>query len=706
MLVTNLHRKTAHKKHRSSHTLCICLSALLGTCLLSLPQASRAQSATSPTYTLLHTFPAAGGSQGVNPATSLVEGSDGNYYGTTQYGGPNNTGTIYKITPAGVLTTIYSFSKCDASTNYKNADGVLPFGALVQGSDGNLYGTTESGGTNEYGTFFKITPSGVLTSLYAFGGSSGEFPKYSVALGPDGNFYGATENGGTYDNGTLFKITPSGSLTTLYTFSSDYNSYTKASGNADGSEVSGVLTLGSDGSFYGMTEFGGPNNNGTLFKVTTAGVFTTLYSFSQLDSSNHNADGVNPNGTLAEGKDGDYYGVAFDGGENQDGTAFKITPTGAFTSLYQFGDNTYEPGGTGPVQLVSGSDGNFYGSALLGGDNATGAIFQLTPAGAITPVYSFDQSGNPSGGVSGVNNLPDANLSFDRQGNLYGTTISGGTNGTGTIFKLSIPGVTMPPTRFDFNQDGHADLIWYNTGSGGVSVWDMNDQSVLQYGGVFTQRAPSTGWIPVASPDANGDGYPDLLWWNSLYGYLTLYTLQNTTVEAKDNNFAQIKNINWKPVAVADNSGGAWTMVLQNKASGDIARWLMNGDKVVNVGPVFASLGAHSPWQVVGAPDLNGDSKSDLLFWNSQTGEVSSWNCNLANSQVLSYNGDIAQVSDTSWHLVGSEDSNGDGHPDLIWWNAKSGIESRWLLNGTTVTAYGGASTQVTDTTWQPTAIR
>ena len=269
--------------------------------------------------------------------------------------------------------------------------------------------------------------------------------------------------------------------------------------------------------------------------------------------------------------------------------------------------------------------------------------------------------------------------------------------------------VTPTPTasvRFDFNKDGHADLIWYNTVSGGISVWDMNDQSVLQYGATFTSLAPVSGWVPVAAPDANGDGYPDLLWWNENTGELSVWTLSNTTVTNYGGDFGQITDTNWKPVAVADNSGSSWTLVFQNTATGDLSRWLMKGTTVAQYGGTIYSLGAGSPDHVVGAPDLNGDGKSDLLFWNSQTGGVSWWGCDLTNSKVLSFNGDFAQISDTSWHLMGSEDTNGDGHSDLIWWNANSGIESRWLLNGTTVTQYGGASTQVTDTTWQPTAIR
>ncbi len=312
----------------------------------------------------------------------------------------------------------------------------------------------------------------------------------------------------------------------------------------------------------------------------------------------------------------------------------------------------------------------------------------------------------------------------DNSNNRYYNAVTGYDNSTGwgtpyngsqlisDLAAATVGTTTTTPvasTRFDFNGDSLADLIWYNTGSGALSVWDMNDSSVLAYGAAFAQLAPSSGWQPVAAPDVNGDGVPDLIWWNNQTGELSAWTLSAgnpPSVTSYGADFGTIPDTTWKPVAAADVTGTTWELVFQNSTTGNISTWQMNGTSVVSYGGTLGSVGAGSGWQCVGAPDLNGDGHSDLLFWNSQTGEVSWWGCNLGAQQVLSYNADFAQVNDTTWHLQGSEDTNGDGHPDLIWWNTNSGIESRWLLDGTTVTQYGGVSTQVPDTTWQPTAIR
>jgi uncharacterized repeat protein (TIGR03803 family) len=200
------------------------------------------------TLTTLYTF---SGANGANPTEALAQGSDGNFYGTTQGGGMDNEGTMFKISSAGTLTTLYSFPF--------GLDNLYPYAGLVQGSDGNFYGTTQNGGTNGVGSVYKISPAGTLTNLYSFSrGANGYSPVAGLVEGSDGSFYGTTEEGGTSSNGTVFKISPAGTLTLLYSFS----------GGADGREPQAGLVQGSDGSFYGTTYIGGTTNVGTVFRLT------------------------------------------------------------------------------------------------------------------------------------------------------------------------------------------------------------------------------------------------------------------------------------------------------------------------------------------------------------------------------------------------------------------------------------------------------
>ena len=358
-----------------------------------------------------------------DPPTGLITGTaDDCLYGTTDYGGANDCGTIFKVTEDGELTTLHSFKGGD--------DGMEPRGGLVQGSDGCFYGTTDSGGINDHGTVFKITSSGSLTTLHSFAGDSdGMEPNGGLASGTDGNFYGTTWYGGAYGNGTVFKITSSGSLTLLYSFT----------GGIDGCWASGGLVQGSDGNFYGTTSNGGVYGSGNVFKITLAGSLTTLFSFTG------DEDGVGPNGGLVQGVDGCFYGTTSGNWDDDHGTVFKITSTGLLTTLYSFSgkDDGKIPNGG----LIQGRDGSFYGVAENGGDNDGGTVFRITPDGVLTVLHKF------SYGDNGAN--PFASLALGRDGNLYGMSVGGyidlgGYTGTvnfgggGVIFRVALNGVPLP----------------------------------------------------------------------------------------------------------------------------------------------------------------------------------------------------------------------------------------------------------------------
>jgi uncharacterized repeat protein (TIGR03803 family) len=265
---------------------------------------------TSPTVTLTVTaqvesvlYSFTGGTDGGSPGAGLIQGSDGNFYGTTEVGGASGDGTVFKVTPAGVESVLYSFTS--------GADGGFPEAALIQGSDGNFYGTTQAGGASGYGTVFKVTPAGVETVLYSFGGGTdGSYPYAGLTQGTDGNFYGATDQGGANNFGTIFKVTPAGVETVLWTFGS----------GTDGLHPYGTLIQGADGNFYGTTFQGGTNNHGTIFEITPAGVETVLYSFGGAPYT----DGWFPQGGVIQGADGNFYGTTEAGGANSYGTVFKF----------------------------------------------------------------------------------------------------------------------------------------------------------------------------------------------------------------------------------------------------------------------------------------------------------------------------------------------------------------------------------------------
>ena len=255
----------------------------------------------SGTETVLYSFPA--GSS--DPYTGLIQGSDGNFYGTTGAGGTSDDGTVFKITPSGTETVLHAFAK-------SGSDGEIPYAGLIQGSDGNLYGTTYNGGASGLGTVFKVTPSGTETVLYSFaGGSDGDHPYGGVIQGSDGNFYGTTYQGGTSGFGTVFKVTPSGTETVLYTF---------AGGSSDGAYPEAGLIQGSDGNFYGNTLQGGASGLGIVFKLAPSGTETVLHSF-----AGGSSDGANPSANLVQGSDGNLYGSTGAGGTSSNGTFFKVT---------------------------------------------------------------------------------------------------------------------------------------------------------------------------------------------------------------------------------------------------------------------------------------------------------------------------------------------------------------------------------------------
>lgn len=383
--------------------------------------------------------------EGWNPWANLVQGSDGNFYGTTEKGGSNSSGTVFKMTPSGEITTLISFH---------DKIGAGPQAGLVEGDNGSFYGTTRSGGRSSRGTVFKITPEGELTTLVFFEQENGAHPRGPLVKGSDGNFYGTTDGGGANWAGTVFKMTPSGEHTILLSFD-----------QREGLRPSGRLAEGSDGSFYGTTEAALLSPDGTVFKITPSGEYTKLVSF---DKSN----GSFPSGGLIKGSDGNFYGTTQLGGATNQGTVFKMTPAGVLTTLVSF-DSTkgYRPS----AELMEDDDGSFYGTTFEGGVHNLGTIFKMTPAGELTTLVSLD-------GTNGSN--PSTGLVMGSDGILFGMTQNGGVGNHGTIFKVTPSGelITLVSLDSRYGSYPRAGLV---EGSDGNFYGTTYGDDAKNYGTVF-----------------------------------------------------------------------------------------------------------------------------------------------------------------------------------------------------------------------------
>jgi uncharacterized repeat protein (TIGR03803 family) len=417
-------------------------------CIVFLFCAATAISASAQTFTTLVSF---NGSDGSTPHSSPVQGTDGNLYGATQQGGVSDGGIVFKMTPQGTLTTLSSFCSENSCT-----DGEYPNDALVLAADGNFYGTASQGGVNGYGTVFKMTPEGDLTTLYSFcsegGCVDGRYPDGALILAADGNFYGTTSQGGTDGEGTVFKVTPEGVLTTLHSFV-----------GSDGAYPDAGLLQAADGNFYGTASQGGPNVGGTVFKMTPQGVLTTLHGFCLKAEC---ADGESPYAGLVQAADGSFYGTTANGGPNLNGIVFKITPSGVLTVLYSFCSEAGCADGQSPYAgLAQATDGNFYGTTNYGGTGNGGTVFKITPQGTLTTLYTFCSETECADGGA-----PYAGLVQATNGRLYGTTSWLGGYGYGTVFSVSVGLGRFVETIPAFGKVGENVTILGNGLKGSTSV--------------------------------------------------------------------------------------------------------------------------------------------------------------------------------------------------------------------------------------------
>ena len=374
---------------------------------------------------ILHTF---AGSDGDSPASTLVS-ANGNYFGTTLYGGVGGSGgsrsgwgTVYEISSSGSFSSLYKFAN--------GADGATPSG-LTYGTDGNFYGTTSKGGAHGFGTVFQLTSSGTLNTLYSFSGGTGGYGGNALTQGTDGNLYGTSYGGIGSGNGTLFKIDANTkAFSTLHTF---------AGGTTDGAAPMSGLIQASDGNFYGTTSQGGSANGGTVFKMDQAGAVTVIHSFTNDNS------GYSPFAALVQGSDGSLYGSTYVGGYGG-GALFKLKTDGSsFAMLRGFGTGFYGgqvPGAYPLAAMIQGLDGYFYGTTTYTAPlTLGGTVFKVSFDGS----YFTDVGGfAPGYGSAPGGSDPMGGLVQGSDGTLFGTAASDGQNGRGVIYSIAVNSAPVP----------------------------------------------------------------------------------------------------------------------------------------------------------------------------------------------------------------------------------------------------------------------
>jgi uncharacterized repeat protein (TIGR03803 family) len=507
---------------KNTKSVALMFAAVLATAVIM------SQSAEAQTFAVLHSFELADGPQ---PAQSgLIQGLNGQLYGTTAEGGLNSQGSIFKMTSGGTLTTVYSF--CAPGTLGNCVDASYP-GALVLGANGSIYGTTGQGGAYNVGTIFIMSPSGEViapSNFCALGtdptgiqvNACGANPVGALVQARNGIFWGVAQYGGTLGQGAKFEMGPRGGFGSV-------SSFACIELNCNGAvEVAAGLIQGTDGNFYGTSEeggtgaFGSGQFGGSVYQITPQGNINTIYSFCSLIDCQ---DGQGSMGALVEGPNGNFYGTTPYGGTGTAcvnpsptilgcGTVFQITPAGTLTTLYNFCSQSGCPDGQNPIAgLILGSDGNFYGTTYNGGtapgsacsDNPCGTLFQLTPSGTLTTLHSFCTKGEgcPSGGG------PRAPLVQHTNGDFYGTTMFGGNqlSFNGTVYGLSMglsPFVKTVPTS---GLAGAEVLILGTnlTGATSVSFNGMAATFTVVSSTLITATVPSgatSGQVQVITPGA------------------------------------------------------------------------------------------------------------------------------------------------------------------------------------------------------------
>jgi uncharacterized repeat protein (TIGR03803 family) len=594
--------------------------------------------------TILHAF--AGGTDGAVPLASLMQATDGNFYGTTFYGGGTDAecehgcGTVFKMTPAGTVTIVHAFAG--------GTDGASPRASLIQATDGSFYGTTIGGGSGapggtNAGTVFKMTPAGMVTILHGFAGSAdGATPFAALTQATDGNFYGTTVSAGALNHGTVFMMTPAGTVTVLHAFA----------GGADGAMPKTALIQAADGTFYGTTAAGGASDSGTVFTMTPAGTVNVLHSFAG------GAEGDDPEAALIQATNGNFYGTTYSGGgnitacttdvvsgnQNGCGTVFMMTPTGAVTVLHAFASGT--DGATPLAALIQATDGSFYGTTYFGGDDNNGLVFELNPAAAPTITTQPQSQTIASGQTASLSVVASGSaLTYQWYVGTTGTITDPITGATSSSYTTSGLTSTMSYWVEVFNSGTAADST-----TATVAVATPPTIAIQP-----TNRTVTAGRQAAFTVATNGVPAPGLQWQASTDGGSAWFNLSNTSP------YSGVTTTTLTVSSVAAGLNGTEYRCVATNGLGSST----SNAAMLTVRPEARSVG-----------DFDGDGKSDMTVFRPPSGI---WYI-LRSSTAYTTNGQVAWGLSTDKPVPG--DYDGDGRTDPAVFRPSTG--TWYVLNSST----------------------
>jgi hypothetical protein len=569
-------------------------------------------------------FPTSTGS-GSDPDGELFMDSNGDLLGATVHGGANGSGTTYEIAKVagGFATTPTFLADIPADLNtLAGPNGNVP--NLSADANGDLFGLIFAGGTNKLGTVVEFPAGGgpeVQLANFTGGVADGSDPGGRLLVDASGNLFGTTLLGGLNGGGTVFELKKTGaSYATTPTVLASFGS---------GITPSGLGNLVED-------------TAGDLFGTTTSSVFEV-----QKTGANSYANPVSlvpfpvgtQIGTLTIDAKGDIFGTTISGGATDDGTVFEIekTATGYVSTPSILASFTLADGQLSlnhPKTLIVDANGDLFGTTDPSSQNSGGVVFEIVRTangyeGTPTIVVNFNGAADTGLG---------ANLVADANGDLFGTTQTGGANNAGTAFEITNSGFATTPTVTPIISD----IFWQND-NGQAGIWQIDGTSVIDSVAVGSNPGPS--WKEIGTGDFNADGQSDILWQNT-DGQVGIWEMNGTNIlsaAAVGSN----PGPSWQAIGTGDFNGDGHSDILWQNTDGQVGIWEMNGTNILSAAAVGPNPGPS--WKAIGTGDFDGDGHSDILFQNTN-GQAGIWEMNGTN--ILSAAA-VGPNPGPSWHATG-----------------------------------------------------